>query len=120
MAYEKADTSHLKNTSHDIDSTLIGGNASVRSFYRENGYRTVWTKAAHRKALLAAVESIANDGLLPADYNLTDILAFENDRTINEEECVAYDILLTKTFRKLASHLFKGKLFWIISQCITC
>lgn len=110
MAYEKADTSHLKNISHELDSTLIKGNAPVRSFYRENCYNTVWINAAHRSALLAAVKSTTDDGLLPDDYNLTDILAFENDRTISEADCVAYDILLTKTFRKLATHLFKGKL----------
>src|SRR5687768_14589470 len=97
-AYVKADTSHLKNTPHDIDSLLIADNKPLRSFYRDNGYKTVWTNAADRKALHTAIEGIEADGLIPADYNFTDLIAFENDRDITIEECVAYDILLSKTF----------------------
>lgn len=110
MAYEKADSSHLKNNPHDIDSLLLVDNTQLLSFYKGHGYQTVWTNAAHRKALLSVIEGIEADGLVPADYNLVEIIAFENDRNITIEECVEYDILLTKTFRKLATHLFKGKL----------
>ena len=110
MAYVNADTSHLKNEIHNIDSLLLAGNRPLLSFYRAKGFKTVWADTANRQALHTAIESIGADGLLPKDYNLTEIIAFENDRDITAEEVVAYDILLTKSFRKLATHLFKGKL----------
>ncbi len=46
MAYEKADSSHLKNNPHDIDSLLLADNTQLLSFYKGHGYQTVWTNAA--------------------------------------------------------------------------
>ncbi|MDV6169093.1 L,D-transpeptidase family protein [Flavobacterium sp. DG1-102-2] len=106
-----ADTRQLKNASHNIDTALLDGQPdAVQSFYKGNGLKTAWVKDTDRKSLLLAIQQTLDDGLKPADYNLEALMAFENNTVITKEECVTYDILLTKSFRKLASHLFKGKL----------
>ena len=106
-----ADTQHLKNTPRTIESTLLEGEPeAIQSFYKANRFNTVWTKATDRKALHLAIQEATQDGLLPTDYNIKTLLEFENNKTITEEECITYDIELSKSFRKLASHLFKGKL----------
>jgi murein L,D-transpeptidase YcbB/YkuD len=107
---EVANTAYLKNAAIPIDSLLLAEKpSSLKKFYRTNGFMTLWTNEADRKALHHAIEEAADDGLQPSDYNITSLLEFENSRTITKEGCVAYDILLTESFRKLATHLFKGK-----------
>lgn len=103
-------TAHLKNTSHPIDSLLLSEKTiPLKTFYRTNNYTTVWINETDRKALHKAIEDAILDGLLPSDYNNKALLKFENNKTITEEECIAYDVLMTESFRKLANHLFKGK-----------
>lgn len=103
-------TAHLKNTSHTIDSLLLREKPlPLKTFYRTNNFTTVWTDEADRKSLHKAIEEATLDGLLPSDYNIKALLKFENSKTITEEECIAYDVLMTESFRKLANHLFKGK-----------
>lgn len=104
-------TQHLKNTSHPINEELLSETSKgVRDFYAAQGLATVWTDKKDRDALLLSVQEATKDGLLPADYNIDDLLKYEANPTITEEQCIHYDILLTQSFRKLANHLFKGKL----------
>ncbi|ALM49674.1 hypothetical protein AMR72_12635 [Flavobacterium psychrophilum] len=108
---EAASTAHLKNSPHQIDtSSLTNEPEAIADFYQGNGFKTVWTEEADRKALHRAIQDANNDGLTPTEYNITALLEFENNKNITEEGCAAYDILLTKSFRKLATHLHKGKL----------
>lgn len=103
-------TSHLKNNPHHFDSLLIRDKSlPLQSFYKVNNYTTVWTDEADRKALHQAIEDATLDGLQPTDYNIKALLQFESEKTITEEGCIAYDILMTESFRKLSNHLFKGK-----------
>lgn len=104
-------TQHLKNSSHPIDEDdLDKSPEGVQVFYKDGGLKTVWINEVNRKALHKAIEESTQDGLLSSDYNLKTLIEFENNITITEEQCVEYDILLTQSFRKLANHLFKGKL----------
>lgn len=106
-----ASTAHLKNSPQQIDTSLLNdAPEAIADFYKANGSKTVWTDEADRKALHLAIQEAAQDGLLPKEYNITALLEYENNRIITEEDCAAYDILLTKSFRKLATHLHKGKL----------
>jgi len=108
---ETASTAYLKNSSYFIDASLLNDEPkAITAFYEANGLKTVWTDKADRKALHNAIQEAVNDGLLPKEYNLTALLEFENNTSITEDDCIAYDILLTKSFRKLATHLHKGKL----------
>lgn len=103
-------TSHLKNTSRNFDSLLISEKPlPLKTFYKTNNYTTVWTNESDRKSLHQAIENAVSDGLLPTDYNIKTLLQFENNKTITEAGCIAYDILMTESFRKLSNHLFKGK-----------
>ena len=106
-----ANTAHLKNTALNIDSSLLEkATASVQAFYAANDNKTVWTTQADRLELQKAINDVVTDGLMPDDYNITFLKEFEALTAISEEECMRYDILLTESFGKLASHLFKGKL----------
>lgn len=104
-------TQHLKNTPHDIDEDFLDGSSKgVKDFYKANGFKTVWTNQENRIALQKAIQESTLDGLMPTDYNIAALLELENNISITEEQCIEYDILLTQSFRKLANHLFKGKL----------
>jgi murein L,D-transpeptidase YcbB/YkuD len=104
-------TQHLKNISHSIDDDFLDSTTKgVKDFYKASEFKTVWTDEKDRKALHLSIQEAAQDGLLPADYNISALLEFENNIGITQEQCIEYDILLTQSFRKLANHLFKGKL----------
>lgn len=106
-----ANTQHLKNVSHPIDDDVLNDTPQgVKDFYEANGFKTVWTNEKNRKELHKAIEEAAKDGLMPTDYYITELLEFENNKIITKEQCAEYDILLTTSFRKLSTHLFKGKL----------
>lgn len=109
-AVTAVNTAQLKNTSHTIDSLLLREKPyPLKTFYRTNKFTTVWTNETDRKSLHKSIEDAVLDGLLPSDYNIKALLKFENSKTITKEECIAYDVLMTESFRKLANHLFKGK-----------
>ncbi|AWH84885.1 peptidoglycan-binding protein [Flavobacterium album] len=104
-------TAYLKDTPLPVASGLPEDcTASVKEFYGANGSKTAWTNSACRKALLATIKDAESDGLDPKDYNQDSLEKFEALTSITKEECVQYDILLTESFTKLATHLFKGKL----------
>ncbi|WP_341695897.1 L,D-transpeptidase family protein [Flavobacterium arundinis] len=104
-------SAYLKNTPLAVDPGLFeNSTASVKDFYTGNGAKTAWINTTDRKALLSVIKDAASDGLQPKDYSLDTLEKFEALTTITKEECVQYDILLTESFTKLATHLFKGKL----------
>jgi len=110
-ASRPVNTAHLKNTPLPVDASLLEeAPKTVQAFYAANGNTTLWTEKADRLALQEAIEDIATDGLMPSDYNIAFLKKFEALTAISEEECMRYDILMTQSFAKLVSHLFKGKL----------
>jgi murein L,D-transpeptidase YcbB/YkuD len=81
------------------------------AFYRQNSFKTVWSKAELRKAAATAVSGADADGLDPKDYNLNQLQKFEKKiNSLSEREMVEYDILLTLSLRKYLDHLLTGKL----------
>jgi len=108
---QAANTAYLKTIALPIDDALLSKQPKeVQQFYAQHDNRTVWTKDADRIAIIAAVADAGSDGLMPEDYNHTYLKEFENLKTITEEECMRYDLMLTQSLRTLATHLFKGKL----------
>ena len=106
-----ANTQHLKNIAHPIDNDLLDdATKGLKDFYKANEFNTVWTEEKNRLELLQSIKESSKDGLLPSDYNIAALEQYENNISITQEQCVEYDILLTQSFRKLANHLFKGKL----------
>ena len=111
LPVEIVNTAHLKNTPHTIDSSSFKDMPeAVVALYSDNGYKTLWTDVTDRKALHKAIKEAGSDGLLPSEYNISELEQYEADINITEAECVQYDLLLTESFRTLANHLFKGKL----------
>src|SRR6476620_1020405 len=96
-----------------IDSLLLKkyNDSLLYSFYRQNGFRTVWSKAETRKSAAAAIEKAGEDGLDPNEYNADKLSKREKKiHSMSEKEMIEYDILLTASVRKYMSHLAKGKL----------
>lgn len=101
---------HPNNSVLSIDSTFLMLSAKeVKGFYRNHSYKTVWTDEEDRRALLLSIKEAELDGLLSEDYNYTALKKLENNKNISEREAAGYDLLLTKSFYRLANHLFKGK-----------
>lgn len=101
---------HPNNFSYHLpEKSLKNYNSSVKNFYSNSDYKTIWTDETDRKALLVSIKLAETDGLIPEDYNYNKLTKLENNKHLKEKECVAYDILMTESFYKLANHLFKGK-----------
>jgi len=82
----------------------------IKEFYKNNLFKTVWTKDEDRKNLIALIQSTEAEGLNPEDYNLNTLEKKEKARlTLSEKEIVATDILFTESFQRLANHLYNGK-----------
>ena len=108
---QATNTAYLKTIALPIDEDILEKQPeAIRQFYALHNNRTVWVKDADRAAIIAVVADAGSDGLMPDDYNLTFLKEFEALKTITEEECMRYDIMLTQSFQTLATHLFKGKL----------
>ncbi|MCW4469348.1 L,D-transpeptidase family protein [Flavobacterium sp. MFBS3-15] len=106
-----ASTAYLKNTPIAIDAGLLEKSSeAVKEFYASHELKTIWTTPDNRKKLITAIKDTASDGLQPEDYSLNTLEQFEALDIISKEDCMRYDILLTESFSKLATHLFKGKL----------
>ncbi len=104
-------TSHFKDTTQPIDEELLKDSSeSIKAFYKSMDFETVWTNKTNRMHLHETIAEAEQDGLLPTDYNLATLQKFENNKAITKEQCAVYDILLTQSFSKLATHLFKGKI----------
>lgn len=110
MSREVVNTQHLKNSPIAITDFPDDTPEAVKDFYGNHGNKTLWTNEKDRKALHSVIKDAVNDGLLPEDYSYNKLIKYENIIAITEAECIAYDVLLTESFRKLASHLHKGKL----------
>ena len=84
-------------------------NIRLERLYSLRGFQPLWTNSKVVDELITAVEESAADGLLPSDYHLTHIREFAAHPPLSSEEMAQYDLLLTKSFLTLASHLRYGK-----------
>jgi hypothetical protein len=80
-------------------------------YYQKFNDHEIWYLDENRKDLLHEIKFCYQEGLLPEDYSLTQLEAFEKKRnTLSDEQLAEYDNLLTQSFEKIALHLFKVKL----------
>jgi murein L,D-transpeptidase YcbB/YkuD len=107
----------IKDTIHNvlirpIDPELLEDTSdSIQLYYQKFNNHEIWYLDENRKDLLHEIKFCDQEGLLPEDYSLTQLEAFEKKRnTLSDEQLAEYDILLTQSFEKIALHLFKGKL----------
>ena len=69
---------HHNNTPFIIDSTLLGDYPeSIKLFYKNNKYNSLWNDEADRKTMLICIASSEEDGLNPKDYNYRELKKFE-------------------------------------------
>ena len=95
--------------------------AEIQSFYADRGYMEVWlfngSLSDQGKEMLTQIENSKYDGLVPEDYNLSQIYAFSSNpdkenkkfRSLSSEEKVNLELLMTDGFFRLAHDLENGK-----------
>ena len=90
----------------------VAENRALATFYRENGYRAVWTEAgdaARRTALVSALSRAAEHGLPAARYDLPGLLAaFEAVETERDRGFV--EARASLTFLQYARDIHSGVL----------
>lgn len=95
-----------------IDINLIKNqNDSIQKYYKKFNDYEIWYNEENRTDLINEIKFSHKEGLIPNDYNYEHILKLEQKRaTMTDLEIFAYDILLTESFQKLATHLHCGKI----------
>lgn len=107
----------IKDTIHNVlirpinPELLEDTSDSIQLYYQKFNEHEIWYLNENRKDLLNEIKFCDQEGLLPEDYSLARLEAFEKKRnTLSDKQLAEYDILLTQSFEKIALHLFKGKL----------
>ena len=81
--------------------------------YERNGFQLLWQNPQNVKDLLDYIGSIADDGLNPEDYHLSDLLVLKlrlDDIESPDPAVLAdYDILLTDSLVRVCYHMQFGK-----------
>ncbi|MGD9138658.1 MAG: L,D-transpeptidase family protein [Desulfobacterales bacterium] len=99
--------------------TLNIGYASIASkhwlpnLYERNGYQLLWQDPQNVTDLLNDIGNIAEDGLNPEDYHLSQLLVLklqlDQNKSLDPLLLSDYDILLTDSLVRLCYHLQFGK-----------
>jgi murein L,D-transpeptidase YcbB/YkuD len=104
-------TEHTNNAVLSIDRSVLEASLKeTKDFYSNHDFKTVWTDEADRRTFLLAIKDAEMDGLQPEDYYYSKLKRYESKKGLSKKQAIAYDILMTKSFQKLANHLFKGKI----------
>lgn len=95
-----------------LDINLLNdASDSVRLYYKKMNFQEIWDWDENRKDLLSEIKKCTEEGLHPEDYSYEALKKLERNRkTLSAQQRMAYDILLTQSFEKLALHLHSGKL----------
>lgn len=86
-------------------------NDSIIAFYNSFHNTIVWISNKNRETFIKILKNCEQEGLLPKDYNIEKIEAFENHiNSLSNTESISYDLLLTNSFYQYTSDLTTGKL----------
>lgn len=101
-----------KITIHAMPEDLLADKSdSIRSYYTLFENHEIWVDRENREDLIFQIEKAKEEGLHPEDYNINKIFQLElRLDSLQLEEKLSYDILLTQTYEKLCNHYYKGKL----------
>ncbi len=81
--------------------------------YERNDFQLLWQDPQNVKDLLTEIGNIAEDGLDPEDYHLSDLLVLklrlDESKSPDPSLLADYDILLTDSLVRLCYHLQFGK-----------
>ena len=100
-----------------IGSSRIYALTGVSNFYRERGFLPAWVEndkpTKDVNDLIAAIEDVYDDGLVPSDYHLSRIktlfFALQKETEPTMQLLGDFDIILTDAFLLLSSHMLVGK-----------
>ncbi|HEY6142361.1 MAG TPA: L,D-transpeptidase family protein [Flavobacterium sp.] len=96
-----------------FDSVLLNSFDSkiFKEFYKSVDYQTVWQSKKNRQLILKQLSISEEEGLNPADYHLSKLQKYERKiATLNKQEIIDYDFLLTRNFQRYIAHLNSGRL----------
>lgn len=83
------------------------------AFYAQRQYLPIWDKPAHLEQLVAALESLADDGLTPDDYQVGQLrqalISLQNNRADVTSFLVADELRATNSYLRALYHLYNGK-----------
>ncbi|MFT6638579.1 MAG: murein L,D-transpeptidase YcbB/YkuD [Flavobacterium sp.] len=100
---------HTKIRPIDLD-LIKKKNDSIQLYYKKFDEYEIWYNKENRADLINEIKFCYKEGLIPNDYNYEQIVELEKKRAnMNDSEIFAYDISLTESFQKLATHLHCGK-----------
>lgn len=101
-----------KITIHAMPEDLLADKSdSIKSYYSLFENHEIWVDRENREDLIFQIEKAKEEGLYPEDYNINKIFQLElRLDSLELEEKLSYDILLTQTYEKLCNHYYKGKL----------
>ena len=100
---------HAKIRPIDVD-LIATKNDSIKLYYKKFDNYEIWFNLENRTDLINEIKSSTKEGLLPNDYNFEKIVELEEKRTnMSDSEVIAYDVFLTESFQKIATHLHCGK-----------
>lgn len=84
---------------------------SIQLYYNKLENFEIWYDLKNRSDLINEIKNSYKEGLNPNDYSISTIDSLEKKRNkLNDDEIINYDILLTNNYKKLATHLYKGKI----------
>jgi len=85
----------------------------IKIYYSQHDYAPAWTNIENINNALRAINDIYADGLNPEDYNYTILTEMHKkiaaQQKIDSLYFAKFDVFLTESYLKLASHLISGK-----------
>ena len=95
----------------DADAATAPGNATA-AFYEQNRFAPAWSRTSDLDALFAALRGVAEDGLNPEDYALSELqrqrgVVGEPQATTRQR--AQFDVLATDACLTALMHLYRGK-----------
>ena len=97
----------------NIDNASIASKYWLPDLYERNDFQLLWQNPQNIKDLLNDIGSIAEDGLDPEDYHLSQLLVLklrlDQNKSPDPSLLSDYDILLTDSLVRLCYHLQFGK-----------
>ncbi len=93
--------------------TAAGLRTAMGVFYEQGQFEPAWTRADNLDQLLLALQGMAEDGLDPEDYGLSDLQRRRpvlEDPLATTQQRAQLDISATEAFLTALMHLYRGKI----------
>ncbi|MBZ5487364.1 L,D-transpeptidase family protein [Halomonas aquamarina] len=105
-----ADSAPLQQALAQHLSAERGGRLPVEEFYRLRSEKPAWQSESAVEGLVAALETLENDGLNPADYRADRLVGeFQRSQRDGDSAQAAFDIQATQALLLALDHLERGK-----------